>query len=598
MNKRKFRKILLTLAISVSSLSAISLFNNGDLLTNVNAENRLNGQITINANTGNDGKIQNLAGKEFNLYKLFDAENSENMESINYKMNSEYANALKIITGKDTEYAIIDYIQTMNNNQVINDVSKKQAEETRYSDFRYFIEDLRDEIVREKVTPTQKITVPSGVTSSYTFNVPFGYYIVDEISKTEGTHSASSLCLVNTANPNVNINIKSDFPKLIKQIREDDNRDKIGNASDGWNDIGDYEIGQTVPYRYQTKAPNMNGYANYYFAFHDKMDEELTFNESSIVVKLGNYTLIKDTDYTVLTNLTDLTFKIQIVDLKAIINKYYYSSDNSVPESEKVYGQDIEITYSATLNDLAQNNTGRPGFENDVRLEFSNNPDADGTGEHGYTPWDTVVCFTFRLNGLKVNDQMPEIKLKGAKFRLYSNEACTEEVYVKESDVGYTVINRDSVASGFTPKDAVEMVSNSEGIFNIVGLDSQKYYLKETQAPSGYRLLEKPIIIDIKATYDDINRINYLKGDGATDKSLKSLEVTADFDEFYDGSNNIYQNKLTTNLDDGSFNLKVVNKVGSKLPATGSNLTIILIGGGVCIMGIGLYKKRKSKTKE
>ena len=27
-----------------------------------------------------------------------------------------------------------------------------------------------------------------------------------------------------------------------------------------WNDIGDYEIGQTVPYKYESNIPNMNGY--------------------------------------------------------------------------------------------------------------------------------------------------------------------------------------------------------------------------------------------------------------------------------------------------------------------------------------------------
>ena len=29
-------------------------------------------------------------------------------------------------------------------------------------------------------------------------------------------------------------------------------------------DIGDYEIGQTVPYKYESNIPNMNGYKTYY----------------------------------------------------------------------------------------------------------------------------------------------------------------------------------------------------------------------------------------------------------------------------------------------------------------------------------------------
>ena len=82
--------------------------------------------------------------------------------------------------------------------------------------------------------------------------------------------------MVNTANPNAEVQIKSDYPSVIKKIQEDD----IGN--DGWNDIADFEIGQTVPYKFESNVPNMNGYDTYYYAWHDKMDEALTFNKNSV----------------------------------------------------------------------------------------------------------------------------------------------------------------------------------------------------------------------------------------------------------------------------------------------------------------------------
>lgn len=603
--KKNLRKAVISfLAVSTAFSGALVTASlaapDNNLITSVSAKER--GHITIRANVGDNGEVQSLAGKKFNVYKIFSAENSAGMESINYTMNPAYEKALKKVTGKDTEYSIIDYIQTMNNNTVINNVEAPQLNESRYSNFRYFIEDLRNEIVAEKADPTMTVTVPETAADSYTMDVDFGWYVVDEITPVEGTHSASSLCMVNTANPDVFINIKSDFPVIQKQILEDDSRGSIGSDKDGWNDVADFEIGQTVPYRYLTYVPNMNGYSSYYFSMRDRMDEALTFNPDSVVVKVGDKTLVNNIDYKVVTSgiPADETFQIQIMDLKATINKYFYPEyEGAVPEMEKFYGQKIVVEYNATLNENASNDTGRPGFENDVKLEYSNNPDSDGIGQTGETPWDTVVCFTFRMNGVKVNDQDPEVKLEGAKFRLYSDSSCTKEVYVKEAanGDGYTVINHDSVKGDEAPAEAVEMVSDKNGIFNIVGLDSQTYYLKETKAPAGYRLLKDPIKIDIKATYGEDNRGNYTKGDGATDKTLQKLEASAHFKEFYTGAFTEYDSSLTTDIETGTLNIKVVNKVGSKLPATGSSMTLLLTVTGAGLMTAALIKRRKEAVE-
>lgn len=603
--KKNLRKAVISfLAVSTAFSGALVTASlaapDNNLITSVSAKER--GHITIRANVGDNGEVQSLAGKKFNVYKIFSAENSAGMESINYTMNPAYEKALKKVTGKDTEYSIIDYIQTMNNNTVINNVEAPQLNESRYSNFRYFIEDLRNEIVAEKADPTMTVTVPETAEDGYTMDVDFGWYVVDEITSVEGTHSASSLCMVNTANPDVFINIKSDFPVIQKQILEDDSRGSIGSDKDGWNDVADFEIGQTVPYRYLTYVPNMNGYSSYYFSMRDRMDEALTFNPDSVVVKVGDKTLVNNIDYKVVTSgiPADETFQIQIMDLKATINKYFYPEyEGAVPEMEKFYGQKIVVEYNATLNENASNDTGRPGFENDVKLEYSNNPDSDGIGQTGETPWDTVVCFTFRMNGVKVNDQDPEVKLEGAKFRLYSDSSCTKEVYVKEAanGDGYTVINHDSVKGDEAPAEAVEMVSDKNGIFNIVGLDSQTYYLKETKAPAGYRLLKDPIKIDIKATYGEDNRGNYTKGDGATDKTLQKLEASAHFKEFYTGEFTEYDSSLTTDIETGTLNIKVVNKVDSKLPATGSSMTLLLTVTGAGLMTAALIKRRKEAVE-
>ncbi len=594
-----------------------------------------NAVIMIKGNAG-----QSLTGKRFEVFQLFDAENAVGGESINYTFNQKYEDSIKTVVAQRlnkkngtklkasdvTEYMAIDYIQTLNNN-LVEGAQSEQILEGRYSEFRFFVEEVRAAIKDSGVSGDfVYIESADSLNQVRISGLPFGYYIIDEVSdhdENNENYYASSLCMVSTANPSATINIKSDYPSIIKKIKEDDNVESVGN--DGWNDIADYEIGQTVPFKFESTICDMNGYEDYYYAWHDQMDEELTFHDSKdkikIVIKKGDQTYtVKDSEYNLITDAAKMdkedTFMIEILDIKSIIDKNFNSIDKNGHNDYS--GMTVTLEYQATLNDKAANDTGRPGFENDVRLEFSNDADSNGKGETGYTPWDTVVCFTYKINGLKTNNY--DKVLQGAKFRLYSDPDCKNEVYVKAKEVknqlasdttenvtspdenesvganGYIVINRDSVENGKAPEESVEMVSDEEGNFTIYGLDQGVYYLKEVEAPDGYRKLLDPIVITISPTFA-ADRNDYIAGESATEETLQDLSATAHIKEFYDGQYKEGDTILNTDVEDGSMDIKIINEVGSKLPVTGSTGTLVMLGTGLSIIGGAFALSRKKKNE-
>ena len=505
---------------------------------------------------------QSLVSKQFAVYKLFQAQISNT--SINYFYNEEYKDVIEDVVSnrlnKDSisEYEVIDYIQSL---------------EDHSSSLRELIEEIRDQLVSQGYssdTFTVTNTLEDG--SIEIQGLQPGYYMIDEITSVQDTHSAASLILLDTADDSCDIQIKSDYPSIIKKIEEDD-------LNIGWNDIGDYEIGQSIPYKYETNIPDIKAYNTYKMIFHDIMDEALTFDSDSVQIQISDsektYT-VPSNQYSIVENTDNESFIVQISDIKSIIDQQFSNG----------YGQKVLFTYNAYLNEKAKDRSGRAGFENKVALEFSNNPDTDGTNDTGMTPWDSVVCFTYQINAVKTNEENQS--LQGAKFRLYRDENGTQEIKLKKVENVYVVMNEDYLSNA----ESDEMISDENGLFNISGLDQGTYYLKETQAPDGYRKIQDSIKIVITPEFTT-DRNSYYENQGASDQVLETLSANCEIKQFLNGLLNSGSKALQTDVQTGSIQLKIVNQTGSKLPVTGSSMTLILLAGGSLLMIAGLYNLRK-----
>lgn len=484
---------------------------------------------------------QTLQGRRFTLYRLFEAEPAAGGESVVYRFDPKTEAAVKqavaaglgIQAGAVGEQQAVDYVASLSGQD---------------SALRQFLSTVQDHL---QSAQGESFRVDStAADGSFTIaGLDYGWYMADEEgTDISGSHAAASLLMVSTAAPSVQIKVKSDYPQLIKQIEEDD-----GTA--GWNDIGDYQYGQAIPYRFETTLPDVSGYETYLMRFHDRMDPALDFDPSSVAVTLdkdGKQYRLSPQEFTITdTPTADETFSVTIPDIKAIADREFGS-----------FGQRVELTYNGVFNEgiLDRQDQGKQGFENTVRLEFSNDPDSSQTG---FTPWDTVVCYTYRLNAVKHNEN--DVKLAGAKFRLYLDKDCQTELgFAKHGDV-------------YLPAaDAQDIVTDDEGSFRLDGLDQGTYWLREVQAPAGYHKLKDPIEITITPGFVDDRHAYVAGGQGLTD-----LTATA-------GGQDLETDPIQT-----SANLSVLNRTGSVLPSTGSGMTIVLFAAAAGLAVTGLWMGRR-----
>lgn len=345
-------------------------------------------------------------------------------------------------------------------------------------------------------------------------NLELGYYLIDS--------SVGALCALTTTDPNGTVIEKNGNPTLVKQVQEDS---KVNDEGNGWGNVNDADIGQTVSFK---ATITVQGLAKSY-VMHDKMDDGLTFG-SVTGVTLGN-TTVETTNYTVKT--TDIT---DDCTFEVVFGEDFCAGLKT--------GDVIVVSYTATLNSNAV--VGDPE-NNNAHLSYKDNADI----EHNTVDSNTKT-YTWGMPVLKYANRDESKVLSGAEFSLYKDAECT-------TALKFTEVKQDGQTTAYRVDDngtVTTITTDKTGKFNIVGLDADTYYLKETKAPAGYNQLNTTV----KVVIDNAGKITV--DDGKTQTAV----------------------------------VKVNNNSGTELPSTGGvGTTIFYVLGSVLVIGAAVLLITKKR---
>ena len=393
---------------------------------------------------------------------------------------------------------------------------------------------------------------------------------------------------------------KKGVPTVEKKVLDD--ADAVASdikVSDKWKDVADSQIGQEVNYKLTgTIASNYATFSTYAYKFTDVLSDGLDFVGGSVevyAVNGGTYSPIDASKYDVAWANNTLTVDFKVDGIKKGLKDVAGVDANT----QIVVFYKAKLNGSAVIGNAAEGNKG--GNPNTVKLEYSNNPYAEGTGT---TIEDTVADFAFKLNLNKV-DQGTEKGLAGAVFAIQSDDANTQGQYVaSKADAAAGVVAGQlvTVADANKLPEYVKFTSGDDGKIAVSGLDAGSYKVTEVQAPGDAYTKADPFTFTITPNYDDSTmKVSSLTAavsnadKGRTDIAFGTLDGTA-------GDHKLTGTEGTgTNAAAGEVTINVGNAKSVGLPITGlDGVTLTWVAGGaVLVIGVAhLIRSRREESEE
>lgn len=423
-------------------------------------------------------------------------------------------------------------------------------------------------------------------TYQYTIEVDGdGYYFVkDSESVTlENPDAVTKFILEVAGEAAVEVEVKTDFPNIDKNIIEDGKPVKVNTAS----------VGDVVTYQVTSAVPDMKHYKTYFFQVQDTMDEGLSLDTNSFHVTIGGDD-IDSSAYELTAPDGDYTFTLRF---------------NEFIQYKGRTGDEIVIEYKAVVNEFAK--IGDESNDNTVNLKFSNDPnqssgsdnEPDSNNPTGQTPDHTVKTYVSKIKVLKL-DGATQKPLPGVEFTITGSgvnkvllteevfEAAEDGTYYKLTDGTYTTeAPTDDTAEYYDSTEikyaknikinsmpqagedhAVTATVNENGVVEFTGLGAGVYTISENPL-KGYQEIGS---VTVNIQFDD---------------------ETETWSALIDGPAEL----IDKNMTDGVVTLTLENNVSVSLPSTGgSGVMMFYVIGGILIAGalvaLLALKKRSSKN--
>lgn len=557
-------------------------------------------------------------GDQYKLYRLLNVTdvvtNSETGEiTYVYEINSTYKDLIK-------ENVNVS-VQDPDDHDILDEMGRWSSNAEHVKKFAAAMQKALVSAEADKVVTVSADNTNNGVLT--VTGLEDGYYLV--VESTEDADSAYSAPMATTivileGKTNA-ITEKSSVPSITKKVQENS---LVGSTShpDGYNDVADYEIGAPINFKLSANIPagTMDNYDSYLFRMVDSMDKGLEYLDVVSVTFDLNGTLGDDDDV-VLTG-------------DAIANKVSITPSSTDDKNHVVFDfadlkaaythahvQNVVVVYQAALTEDAV--VGVPGNENEVFLQYSNNPTYSGNGvwndndtpddptddypetpekgdpenpddpdnpyepseeiPHGETPKDVVVVFTFAIEINKVSNVGEA--LEDAEFSLYRG----------------TEIDEDNlIATGITAGSNV-VIKGLEA-----NAEESEYILVETKAPEGFVLPEDPVVIKLQGEYAQRDSYPVIATQKAALVSLNgstelidAVEITnAELEYILNGTDVTVLTPVdgATALNDVAYNvsLNILNTPHGTMPETGGVGTAGFTFAGIAMMAAAaLGFKRK-----